>query len=167
LGACGRFRQVVCDVIGPVRDKFFYWPASVSGKHQTHEQGLLKHTVQVGEQVFHLADAYGVDVALSVAAALLHDVGKTQEYRKMQIDTWERSEIGQKVGHVSISHSMVAKICTDVDLQHCVLAHHGRFEWGSPKEPRTQEAWLVHLVDMISSRVGGNPIRPNYPSISV
>lgn len=39
-------------------------------------------------------------------------------------------------------------------VTHCILSHHGRFEWGSPVEPRTHEAWLLHAADMLSSRGG-------------
>ena len=166
LCMCGRFKGVVEAVINPVKDKFFSFPASISGFHQCYRHGLFQHTVEMAEQVVYLSKFYDVDVELVVAAALIHDVGKVVEYDRNSYDAdldddLVRSEAGKLVGHVSIGHAMLSKVCDDVDLRHCVLSHHGRHEWGSPVEPKTREAWLVHLVDMISSRVGGKPNRPN------
>lgn len=39
-------------------------------------------------------------------------------------------------------------------VTHCILAHHGRKEWGSPVEPQTIEALILHQSDMLSARYG-------------
>ena len=158
---CGKHEGTVLATLGSIMDPFLHWPASII-KHQSHEHGLLTHTLQVAEHVKELAVNYYVDKPLAIAGALLHDIGKVDEYifvrgRRPTL----RSRNGQLIGHVTMGHARAMSFTDDTELLHIILSHHGRQEWGSPKEPQTREAWLVHLCDMISSRVGGDPDRPN------
>lgn len=42
---------------------------------------------------------------------------------------------------------------TSDEITHAILAHHGRKEWGSPVEPKSKIAWILHTCDMMSARV--------------
>lgn len=177
IDATGRFKDVVQRVLQPIWSEFILAPASKKF-HQAWEHGLLFHTLEVAEQVREMARFYQVDRELCEAAAVLHDVGKIKEYtpyvppffpvHQAPHDPYYRTEYGQKIGHVTESIMMTVAQCGGLsednkrELIHCIAAHHGRLEWGSPVEPKTKEAWLVHLVDMMNSRVAGETDRPSW-----
>lgn len=188
-------------------DKFFTWPASLS-HHHAYEGGLLAHTVEVCDVA--LRSFYGMKsdelcdpttytggmqwinlppADILIAAALWHDVMKTEEYvvadwsgvKQAQLDkirhltkrcdidnfdVWIKDESRVKMfGHHEhiIAGAMAFQksawfnnVHTDtIDaVTHCILAHHGRKEWGSPVEPQTIEALILHQADMLSAQYG-------------
>jgi 3'-5' exoribonuclease len=111
-------------------------------------------------------------------AALFHDIGKTYDYEKVVnpnlkiLDPWSgiKSEIEMiwqhaphknKIHHISRSAIIWSRAVDkfsqyrdiEEDVLHAILSHHGRREWGSPIEPQTKMAWLLHLCDSISARM--------------
>ncbi|OFX17601.1 MAG: hypothetical protein A2Z18_10275, partial [Armatimonadetes bacterium RBG_16_58_9] len=123
--------------------------------------GLAEHTINVVRNCIALAGLYpDADRDLLLAAAALHDVGKVDEY------TWSRtidySDEGRLVGHVAGGAMMVRQAIQARDgfdellglaLQHAVLAHHGSKEYGSPVEPRSIEALILHAADKLDADV--------------
>jgi 3'-5' exoribonuclease len=100
------------------------------GGHHAYLGGLLEHTVSVGTLVGELCQLHPrLDSDLLMAAALLHDVGKTREF------TYEAefgvSDEGRLLGHLAIGAQMVAGVAGELPaerrlaLLHCVLSHHG------------------------------------------
>ena len=105
-------------------------------------------------------------------ATIWHDYGKIFEYNKNAAGVWESNQTQKEIGHITISHLRFQEhfqrmrlhpehhknplLNHDVNnrIAHCILAHHGRKEWGSPVEPRTAEALLLHQADYMSSRFG-------------
>ena len=110
-----------------------------------------------------------------IAAALWHDLMKIEDYVKVggrsphdAIDdimpeaVWQRTDYGKTIGHIAgsaaqfqvtaVNHGVERKIIDAV--VHCILAHHGRKEWGSPVEPQTLEALILHQADMLSAKFG-------------
>jgi 3'-5' exoribonuclease len=145
---------------GGAMDAFSAAPASMQ-MHSNYSGGLLEHSVKVARICDAMAGLYpGVDRDLLVAGALLHDVGKVRE---LEMGTSiEVSDEGMFVGHVVIGEAMVAEAVASIPdfpremglkLAHMMLSHHGHKEWGSPKEPQTAEALLLHLADMADSQV--------------
>lgn len=142
------------------RRRYERCPASVAGHHAALG-GLLQHTVEVGAIARTIARAAGADTDLVLAGALLHDIGKLEAY------SWEGvfdyTEAHHLVGHVVLGAMMLERRldeapeppCTPAErrlLQHLVLSHHGRLEYGSPVQPLTLEAEVLHWADNASAR---------------
>jgi 3'-5' exoribonuclease len=135
-------------------------PASMQ-MHSNYVGGLLEHSIKVARICDAMAGQYpAVDRDLLVAGALLHDIGKVRE---METGTSiEISDEGMFRGHVVIGDEMVGGAVARISgfppalrlkLSHMMLSHHGKKEWGSPKEPQTAEALLLHFGDMADSQV--------------
>jgi 3'-5' exoribonuclease len=131
--------------------------------HHAYLGGLLEHTVAVAEMCEFVAQQYGrVDRDLLLTAALLHDVGKTEELSYETVIDFTDS--GRFLGHVIQGVTMVSGKAGEIpsfpeaklqQLLHCIVSHHGELEWGSPKRPKTIEALILHHVDNLDAKVKG------------
>jgi 3'-5' exoribonuclease len=109
-----------------------------------------------------LARHYGLDEGLVVAGALLHDLGKVWE---LEIGaSIEYTDDGRLLGHLPMEVLFVERKITELEsfppelrrqLLHILLAHHGEYEFGSPRRPKTPEALLVHMADNLDSKMAG------------
>jgi len=141
--------------------RFAECPAT-TGRHHAHLGGLLEHTVAVAEQCRALAASYdGVDADLLVTCALLHDLGVVDE---LVYDTAiDLTDQGRLIGHVVLGAQRIHRACCDcgldpavaASLEHAALAHHGAPEGGSPSQPSTVEALLLHRVDQLDADATG------------
>ncbi len=129
--------------------------------HHPYVGGLLEHThnvVRICRMVTLIYPA--LDADLLVVGAFLHDVGKVRQYR------WRRAidhtTPGRLVGHVVMGAEMMRKRALKIagfprdvllKLEHMILSHHGRREWGSPVEPAFEEAAMLHMADYMDSRM--------------
>ena len=97
---------------------------------------------------------------LLITAAIFHDIGKTQELSAFPVNDY--TDDGQLLGHIMIGAEMVhdgarqipgfpAKL--ESELKHCILAHHGELEYGSPKKPALMEAAALNLADNTDARM--------------
>lgn len=160
------FLRLVLDQEGDKSGDFWTAPAAAN-LHQAYAGGLAEHSVQVADIAFTNAHwCPGLDGTVLVAAGLLHDIGKPIEYEGI---SREQTDISKLVGNTTLSYQTACELLRVGmemiptlrpgermdNIRHCIIAHHGRREWGSPVVPRTMEAWLVHLADMVSSRIGG------------
>ena len=125
--------------------------------------GLLEHTLGVAEICETVAKRYkSIDRDLLITAAILHDVGKVHEY---SVETAiDRTDEGILLGHLYMGCEMVAFKIAEIEgfpkelktkLIHCILAHHGQYEHGSPKKPKTLEAVALAYADALDSKVKG------------
>ena len=140
--------------------------------HHAYSGGLLEHTLSVTRTCVFLADKYAeyypkmqppLDKDLVVAGGILHDIGKLEEMEQRPEGTGHTAE-GSLVGHILLGRDMVreaaAAMPTDtrlaadtlLRLEHLIIAHQGRPDWGSPKPPMTPEALLVHYADDIDAK---------------
>lgn len=131
--------------------------------HHAYSGGLLQHTLNVARLTDHACSIYTesrINRDLAVTVALLHDIGKLHELQPLP--THEYTMCGNLIGHVIESQNMVRDACNGIpefpvelrDLMcHCILAHHGELEFGSPKVPMCTEALIVHCCDLLDSRV--------------
>ena len=140
-------------------------PAGVK-LHHAYVGGLLEHVVSMMDAADRLLPLYpGVDRDLLLVGVFLHDAGKVKEL------TYNRafgySDEGQLIGHLAIGVEMLDQMTAKVPdltgepiprevtlrLKHMILSHHGTLEWGSSKVPMTPEAMLLHLIDMLDTRM--------------
>ncbi len=143
------------------RERFERTPGSVVG-HHAQRGGLLKHVVEVTAIAKSAARALQANVDLVVTGALLHDVGKVDAYT-IDRGAFAYTSRGNLIGHVVLGCLMLteraaaapAPVCTAdqlVELQHMILSHHGALEFGSPVQPMSAEAELIHWADELSAK---------------
>lgn len=129
--------------------------------HHNYLGGLLEHSLEVAELVETVAAfTPGFDRDLALTGALLHDIGKIQEYQcRPLIDLTDE---GKLLGHTVIGCEMLRDRLRRVEgmprrlavqLEHLLLAHHGELQWGAPVLPQTLEAAALHYADLLSGRV--------------
>lgn len=123
--------------------------------------GLLEHTLSVTRLCQYFTKAYPVlNRDLLITAAIFHDIGKTRELSAFPQNDY--TDDGQLLGHIMIGAEMVhdgaaaipgfpAKL--ENELKHCILAHHGELEYGSPKKPALAEALALNLADNTDARM--------------
>jgi 3'-5' exoribonuclease len=160
--------KVVLDYPG-----FNWWSAaSKANTHHYGRGGLVVHTHEVVSIADCTAQLYNSYLVLErplvcnrrdlFLAALFHDVGKIFDYKLKDEakDEWGPAEHKYLIHHISRSAQIWLdaakehKYEGDIEgIWHAILAHHGQKEWGSPVEPRTRLAHILHCSDMISARV--------------
>lgn len=140
-------------------DAFCSAPAAKS-MHHARIGGLLEHSVQCLRVARSLAELYPVDRDLLFLGMIFHDVGKVEEL------SWGSGGFGYTTegrlqGHVVLGDRLVSDYISripyfpkDLALQisHILLGHQGEIEYGSPAQPKTLEALLVHLIDNLDAR---------------
>ncbi|MBC7324974.1 MAG: HD domain-containing protein, partial [Moorella sp. (in: Bacteria)] len=122
--------------------------------------GLLVHSVTVAAAADSIAKDYPqADRDLLVAGAILHDIGKVQEYRCR--GAVEQTDEGRLLGHIVSGALLLDRYINRVPgfpedlrlkLLHMVISHHGRYEWQSPKRPKFLEAALLHQLDLLDAQ---------------
>lgn len=129
--------------------------------HQATIGGLLEHSLGMAAAAEQMAAVYPqIDRDLLVTGALLHDIGKVEEYRiGADIDFTDE---GRLLGHIVLGVQLLDKYIgrlpgfpeeLRVKLLHMVVSHHGQYEWQSPKRPKFLEAAVLHHLDMIDAGV--------------
>ncbi|HWM63353.1 MAG TPA: HD domain-containing protein [Solirubrobacterales bacterium] len=131
--------------------------------HQAYRHGLLEHTVSVAQAVSAAANFFpGLDRAVAVTGALLHDIGKIEAYNDdpLAIDL---TDAGRLQGEIPLGYYRVRRQIEELPgfdpglaqaVLHIILSHHGSLEHGSPVVPATREAVLVHMIDNLGGRLG-------------
>ena len=144
-----------------VGERFQHAPAA-KGIHHAYRGGLLEHSLSMAKVATLLADHYrAVNKDLVVAGALLHDIGKTVELHS-EVGVIDYTDIGRLKGHVVIGSEFIAGVAKEIEdfptdvlthLQHLVLSHHGKQEFGSPIVPMTAEAILLSFIDDMDAKM--------------
>lgn len=123
--------------------------------------GLLEHTLSVVKLCRYYCAAYPMlNGDLLITAAMLHDIGKTQELSAFPMNDY--TDDGQLLGHIMIGAEMIHDRAREIpgfpkklesELKHCILAHHGELEYGSPKKPALAEAVALNLADNTDAKM--------------
>jgi 3'-5' exoribonuclease len=142
--------------------KIYRQSPAAKGIHHAYMGGLLEHSLSMAKVALMLAGHYeGIDSDLLVAGALLHDIGKTVELQNAT-GVIDYTDTGRLKGHLVIGCEMIGREAEHIkgfpgdllaQLQHLVLSHHGRQEFGSPVVPMTAEALLLSFIDDMDAKM--------------
>lgn len=123
--------------------------------------GLLEHTLSVTNMCQYFSTAYPkLHRDLLITAALFHDMGKMDEIAPFPRNDY--TDAGQLLGHIYIGAQKLTSAISGIDgfpkkleneLVHCILAHHGKLEFGSPKVPALMEAMALYLADSADAKL--------------
>ena len=123
--------------------------------------GLLEHTLSVAKMCDFFAKQYPIlNRDLLMTSAICHDIGKVYELSDFPINDY--TDAGQLLGHIVMGSEMLGKIMDSIpdfptklknELKHCILAHHGELEYGSPKKPALIEAMALNLADNADAKI--------------
>lgn len=129
--------------------------------HHGFSGGLLEHTLSVVKLCEYYVGTYSIlNRDLLYAAALFHDIGKTKELSSFPENDY--TDDGQLLGHIVIGVEMVNDGIRTIpgfpeklgsELKHCILAHHGELEYGSPKKPALAEALALNFADSTDAKM--------------
>ena len=143
--------------------ELFQRAPAAKGFHHIYLGGLLEHTLSVVRLLDKVADHYpNLDRDLLLAGGMLHDIGKIYEFNYESLI--EYSDEGRLIGHIVMGVEMMNKKIDAIPdfpaplalkMRHIILSHHGEFEFGSPKRPKTLEALVVHFMDDLDAKLNG------------
>lgn len=130
--------------------------------HHNYTGGLAEHSLEVAALCREFVNIHpSLDLSLLLTGALLHDVGKIEEYESKGL-TIEVTTPGKLLGHIFMGVEMITERIKRIDgfpdplqleLKHMILSHHGHKEWGSPEIPRTFAAYTLFHADLVSARL--------------
>ncbi|HEY6873285.1 MAG TPA: HD domain-containing protein [Geobacteraceae bacterium] len=136
---------------------------AAKGMHHVYLGGLLEHSLAVAKLVDRIVPLYqGINRDLLIAGALLHDVGKVREMTYSR--SFDYTDEGKLLGHITIGVEMLHEKIAAIGgipremamlLKHMLLSHHGQYEFGSPKRPKTVEATILNYLDDLDSKING------------
>ena len=129
--------------------------------HHGFSGGLLEHTLSVVHLCEYFASNYSIlNRDLLLTAAIFHDIGKVKELSDFPDNDY--TDEGQLIGHIVIGVEMVNDAVRTIpdfpvklanELKHCIVAHHGELEYGSPKKPALAEAMALNLADNADAKL--------------
>ena len=142
-------------------EKRFKFHSAAKTVHHGFVGGLLEHTLGVAKNCDYFAKVYPIlNRDLIIAAAIFHDVGKLEELSTFPENDY--TDEGQLLGHIMIGAEWVSehmRLIPDFprklgnELKHCILAHHGELEYGSPKKPALIEAVALNFADNVDAKM--------------
>lgn len=162
-------RRLVHAILDANRESFGRMQAAANF-HHSYTGGLLEHACSMARIGGYLADHYAryyhalnppLNRSVIVAAAILHDIGKLRELQYHPVEARYTKE-GSLIGHVLMGRDMVREAARAIEgfpeetlllLEHAILAHHGKREFGAPILPQTIEALIVSYVDDLDAKV--------------
>lgn len=129
--------------------------------HHGFVGGLLQHTLSVVKLCDYYCTAYErLNKDLLITAAICHDIGKIKEISPFPQNDY--TDAGQFLGHIVIGTEMVGEKIRHIqgfpailegEIKHCILAHHGEYEFGSPKKPAIMEAVALNFADNTDAKM--------------
>ncbi|MBH1940759.1 HD domain-containing protein [Mobilitalea sibirica] len=141
--------------------KAFKKHSAAKSVHHGFMGGLLEHTLSVVRLCEYFSSTYPIiNRDLLITAALFHDIGKMEELSSFPENDY--TDDGQLLGHIFIGTNKVSNYINKAgkfpaklanELLHCILAHHGELEYGSPKKPATIEAMALHHADNADAKL--------------
>ncbi len=152
-------RRIVDYLVKSHYEQYTTYPAAMSF-HHAYFGGLLFHSLSICRMAEKVADNYTfLNRDYLIAGSLLHDIGKTIELSG-NVSTSYTNE-GKLLGHINIGATLIDEAAEQLNikgevplvLEHIILSHHGVPEFGSAVLPRIAEAYVVHELDDLDSRL--------------
>src|SRR5690625_431075 len=152
-----KLKEITLTILNKYKKDFELFPAAKS-VHHSYVSGLAFHTFSMMSIAKEMCKLYPVlNKDLLIAGVIIHDIGKIKEY-----SGYVATEVtleGRLKGHISIMNEEIGSIAKELDidgeevllLQHMVLSHHGKGEWGSAVAPMLIEANVLHQIDMMDA----------------
>ncbi|MCI8374763.1 MAG: HD domain-containing protein [Lachnospiraceae bacterium] len=141
--------------------KAFKLHSAAKSVHHSFVGGLLEHTLSVCKLCRYYVEAYPIlNRDLLYTAAMCHDIGKVYELSDFPENDY--TDEGQLLGHIAMGSEMVGERARRIpgfpkrlenELKHCILAHHGELEYGSPKKPALMEAVALNMADNTDAKM--------------
>lgn len=141
--------------------KAFKFSSAAKSVHHGFVGGLVEHTLSVATLCEGFAKHYPkLKRDLLVTAALCHDMGKIREISAFPLNDY--TDEGNLLGHIVMGCEMVGEKAKEIsgfppvllnELKHCILAHHGEYEFGSPKKPALMEAVALNFADNLDAKM--------------
>ncbi len=158
-------REACLHVLG---DDSFFVGSGAQKQHHAYPGGLVVHTAEVLRGCLTMAKDYvgRVNVDVLVCAAIFHDCMKIRDYEACESteenpNGFRNTDYKYRIHHIAGSYHEWMRVASGklpqdfVDaVGHCILAHHGRREWGSPVTPQTLEAMILNCADGLSASYG-------------
>jgi 3'-5' exoribonuclease len=142
------------------RELFKTAPAA-KGMHHAYLGGLAEHVLSVCKMAELAASHYRqLDRDMLIAGVFLHDIGKIYELSYKR--SFDYTDHGRLVGHITIGVGIVDEAIRSIKgfpeskavlLRHMILSHHGLLEYGSPKRPKTPEAFVLSALDDLDAKL--------------
>ncbi|MFB1081446.1 3'-5' exoribonuclease YhaM [Jeotgalibacillus sp. JSM ZJ347] len=152
-------QRITRHLLKKYQKSFMEYPAATKNHHE-FVSGLAFHVVSMLRLGKFLAGQYpSLNKDLLYAGIILHDMGKVKELSGAVSATYTLE--GNLLGHISIMVNEIAEAAKELEieaeevllLQHMILSHHGKAEWGSPKPPMLMEAEILHYIDNIDAKM--------------
>ena len=152
-------KAILNDIFARYYKDFKEFPAATKNHHEFYH-GLIYHTISMCELAEMIAHHYeDVDLDLLISGCLLHDLGKVIELSGI-VGTKYTIE-GNLLGHLTIGMAIIRETANKLGiksevpllLEHMVLSHHGKLEYGSPVLPQTKEALILSIVDDLDAKM--------------
>ena len=144
-----------------IDNEFYYTCPAARTHHHNYEGGLLEHTIQTLDLALRMISVCSAEVPIDqdllIAGCILHDIGKINCYEIIN-GKIELTDIQFEQYHIVNGIKLVSQNIDHKKLDgiiHIIASHHNLKEWGSPVEPRTPEAWIVHFAENLSSKILG------------
>lgn len=146
-----------------IQEKLRFFPAAKS-LHHAYKGGLLEHTVNVAK-LAELVYGFYKDVLnrdVLIFSALFHDIGKIRELSFSFATNY--TDEGRLLGHIVLADELLVRKASEIPdfpsqllniLRHILISHHGEYEFGSPKKPKTLEALVIHFLDNLDAKING------------
>lgn len=146
-----------------IQENLKIFPAAKS-LHHAYKGGLLEHTLNIGKLADIVCDFYGdiLNRDVLIFSALFHDIGKIKELSFSFATSY--TDEGKLLGHIILADEILVKNASEIPsfphhtlniLRHIVISHHGEYEFGSPKKPKTLEALVIHFLDNLDAKLNG------------
>ncbi len=152
-----KYRMIIEELIANKEDYFLY-PAGKS-MHHAYLGGLCEHTLSILKLADTFVEHYNLNQDLLYTGIILHDYGKLRELKQYGVTY---SIEGNVLGHIILCAEEIANVAINlginsdddiIALKHLILSHHGRLDYGSPKEPMIKEAYILSMLDELDAKM--------------